>query len=186
MIKNQFVKDAVTKAFEEGAEYSDVFSLYGSISQEVVNATLRIIENKLEGLKFPKTIISRTKLIGVEVLENIYKHQSKGSEIPPYFQVVINNSGLSMYSGNPVSIDNYDLLSEKLALYETLSIEQLKELYLEKLGTDEISESGNAGLGLITILNRSNKNASHKLMKVSDSEYFFVLEIKVKNAVLVH
>lgn len=166
--------------------YTDVFVLYGAMNQDVVNSSLRIIENKLNWLKYSKTIISKTKLIGVEIMENIYKHQSRSSTMSPYFQVVLNGNGLVMYSGNSVSVNNYELLAEKLASYEKMSLEELKELYLSKLGTGELSESGNAGLGLITILNRSSKSASYSLVKISEGEYFFQLEVKVNNAALLN
>ncbi|MCC6369934.1 MAG: hypothetical protein IT236_02890 [Bacteroidia bacterium] len=185
MVNNQFVKDTVNKALESGENYSDVLVLYGSMNQEVVNASLRIIENKLEGLKFPKTLISRSKLIGVEIMENIHKHQSRSSTMSPYFQVVLNNGSLCMSSGNSVSLDNYSVLNEKLTSYEGMTLDELKELYLGKLSNEEISESGNAGLGLITILNRSNKGAKHELIKVSESEYFFKLEVNLNNTVVV-
>ena len=65
-----------------------------------------------------------------------------------------------------------------------MTLEELKNLYLDKLSVDEISESGNAGLGLISILNRSNKEAKHELVKISSEEYFFKLEVNINNAVL--
>jgi len=186
MINNQFAKERVIQMLDKSDNYSDVFVLYGAINQDVVNSSLRIIENKLASLKYSKTIISKTKLIGVEIMENIYKHQSRSSTLSPYFQVVLNASGLVMYSGNSVSLNNYNLLSEKLSSYESMSLDQLKELYLSKLGTGELSESGNAGLGLITILNRSGKGAKYSMIKVSEGEYFFQLEVNVNNATLMN
>jgi Family of unknown function (DUF6272) len=184
MINNQFAKDTVTQMLQTEKNYADVLVLYGIMNQDIVNSSLKIIENKLAGLKYSKTIISKTKLIGVELMENIYKHQSKTSTISSYFQVVINSEGLCMYTGNSVSENNYTVLNEKLSDYQNMSLDELKNLYLDKLSVDEISESGNAGLGLISILNRSNKEAKHELVKISNEEYFFKLEVNINNAVL--
>lgn len=185
MITNQYAHHTVANMLENKEAFSDIIFLYGTMNQDIVNSALRIIENKLTWLKFSKTIISKTKLIGVELMENIYKHQSKNSTQSPYFQVVLNADGLSFYSGNSISPNNYQVLSEKLATYHTMTQEELKELYINKIGNDQITENGNMGLGLITIINRSNKKATHELLKISDEEYFFKLEVNINNAVAV-
>ncbi len=181
MINNQFAKDTVTQMLQTDKNHTDVLVLFGLVNQDIVNSSLKIIENKLVALKYSKTIISKTKLIGVELMENIYKHQSKTSTVGAYFQVVINTEGLTMYSGNSVSENNYDFLNEKLNIYDNMSLDDLKALYLDKLSNEEISEDGNAGLGIISILNRSNKEAKHDLVKISDQEYFFKLEVNINN-----
>jgi|JI9StandDraft_2_1071091.scaffolds.fasta_scaffold249717_1 hypothetical protein len=185
MITNQYAHNTVTNMLENKDMFTDIIFLYGTMNQDTVNAALRIIENKLTWLKFSKTLISKTKLIGVELMENIYKHQSKNSTMSPYFQVVLNPEGLSFYSGNSISPNNYEVLSEKLATYHTMTQEELKELYINKIGNEQINENGNMGLGLITIINRSNKKASHELLKISDEEYFFKLEVNINNSTTV-
>ena len=58
MINNQFAKDTVTQMLQTEKNYADVLVLYGIMNQDIVNSSLKIIENKLSGLKYSKTIIN--------------------------------------------------------------------------------------------------------------------------------
>jgi hypothetical protein len=181
MIANEFARDTMNGVFEKSEKFTDVVFFYGSLNQEIVNSTLRIIDQKLSWLNFSKSLISRTKLVGVELMENMHKHQTKSYTVSPYFVATLNSDGLSIHAGNSVSPNDYVVLMEKLALYNEMSLDELRKLYTDKLGREQIDMSGNMGLGLITIINRSNKKAAHELVKISDNEYFFKMQVLISN-----
>lgn len=87
--------------------------------------------------------------------------------------------GIKLVSGNSVSVSDYHFLNESLSRYNLLTIEELKKLYIERLSEGEVSDEGNAGLGILTIMSRSNKNSTHKLDLISENEYHFGLEVKI-------
>src|SRR5262245_57260313 len=117
MITNTYANTTLNDMLEKKKNYSDVVLCYGFLNQVIVNSTLRIIDKKLTWLNFSKSLISRTKLVGVELMENIHKHQTKSSTISPYFLAVPENGGLSIYVGNSISPNDYNVLMDKLNTY---------------------------------------------------------------------
>ncbi len=178
---NTYTKKAITELIESSEPYNDIFVLSGYINQSIVGSSIKIIENKLIELNFPKSIVSKAKLLGVEVMENIFKHQAFGSEILPYFHIAINQKGLVILTGNSVSFEDYLVLNKKLQELGTLSKDEIKRKYIIELTEGKLSSTGNAGLGLLTIFNRSNSTPKHALNKVSENEYYFNMEICLTN-----
>jgi len=183
MIKNEYARVTMDEMFGKSDTFSDVVFCYGALNQDIVNSTLRIIDQKLNWLNFSKSLISRTKLVGVELMENMHKHQTKSSTVSPYFVAVLNDDGLSISAGNSISPTDYTVLVEKLKSYYDMSLDELRQLYIDRLGSQQIDKSGNMGLGLITIMNRSHKRAKHELVKISDNEYFFKLHVSISDNV---
>ena len=181
MIFNRFADQKITKIIENEQSYSDLFVLCGYLNQTITISSIQIIEHKLLKLNFSKTFISKAKLLLIELLENISKHQLKSPTIAPYFQIALKSNGITCYSGNSISTDDCTILNDKICNYNSLSPEELKKLYMQKLGDGEISKEGNGGLGLLTIFNRSNKQYKHLIEKISNTEYYFNVEIDLVN-----
>ncbi len=179
MIDNKFAAKRITQTLTQSQPYSDLFVLCGPLNQHIVNSTIHLMENKLKTLKYSKTMISKVKLLGIEMMENMYKHQLKKATVSPYFQFMANEDGLTIIACNAVSAKDRKVLNEKLVKYESNTLKELKELYLHRLGNGKITKKGNAGLGLLTIYNRSGKNAGYLMDKISEKEYYFSLEVKI-------
>lgn len=179
MIENKFAYGSIKDVIDKGEPFNDLFIVYGHIEQSMVNSSINIIEDKLQNLKITKSLISKTKMLSVEIIQNIFKHQHLNPTIDPYFYMAICNDGIKLASGNSITISDYYFLNDSLKKYDLLSIEELKELYINKLSQGEITENGNAGLGILTIMSRSNKQSTHSLDKVSEDEYHFGLEVSI-------
>ena len=181
MTDNKFATKRIEQTLRKKESYSDLFVLLGKLNQHMVNSSIHIIESKLIKLGYSKSMISKTKLLGIEMLQNIHKHQLKKASHSPYFQMSVNERGLNMVACNSISGTEQKILRMKLDRYKDLSLIELKELYLERLSKGKISKSGNAGLGILTIYNRSYKSAIYKLDKISDKEYYFSIEVNLSN-----
>lgn len=179
MIENKFAYDSIKTVIDKEAPYNDLFILYGQIEQDMVGASISIIEKKLQKLSVSKSLISKTKMLSVEIIQNIFKHQHYAPTLKPYFYMAICGDGIKLVSGNSISVNDYHFLNESLSRYNLLTIEELKKLYIERLSEGEVSEDGNAGLGILTILSRSNKNSTHSLDLISEDEYHFGLEVNI-------
>lgn len=181
MIDNTFASLRIVQTLKQEQSYSDMFVLCGPLNQNIVNSSIVIIENKLSTLKYSKSMISKAKLVGIEIMENMFKHQLKGAKVKPYFQFTANSDGLTMIACNSVSKKEQETLRQKLDKYESLPLVELKDLYLKRLGNGKITKKGNAGLGILTIYNRSGKNSGYLVEKISENEYYFSIEVKLLN-----
>lgn len=182
MLTNKFTTDRLRYTLEEPTSYTDLFVLCGEFNTVMMSNSIDIIEQKLEQLHASRTAISKTKLLCVEIIQNIIRHQKKHTLMRPYFLISMTEEGLRMKSGNSVSAKDFDLLQKSLSSYETLTREALKEIYVRKLAEGELTPEGGAGLGILTIFIRSDKQTQFELHKVSENEYHFCIEVDLKNA----
>jgi len=109
----------------------------------------------------PKNLRNKLSFLISECFQNIIRHADKPELVtrtnnkPSMF--IIRNIKNSFFIGSTNLIDNSkkDLLQAKLRTINTLSQNELKEIYLNSLSNDNVSEKGGAGLGLITMAQRS-------------------------------
>ncbi|NOQ76147.1 MAG: hypothetical protein GQ574_29375 [Crocinitomix sp.] len=181
MIENNFAKRHIQNALDEVEPYSDMFILLGELNRTIISGTIRVIESKLHNLGYPKRMISRTKLIGVEILDNMQKHGCKEASISSYFEVSLNNSVLKITAGNCVSKTDSEFLTCTLNKYNAMSVDGIKKKYLEQLKHGVLSETGNAGLGLLSILKRSEKKINFEMEKIKEDEFYFNSNVILDN-----
>lgn len=181
MPNNRFVKEELEKILSDNENCTDVFLLVGEINLSIIASSIVIIENKLKLLKFSKSLISRTKLISIELLDNILKHQYKNKDYKPFFQVVIYKEKMSFVSGNCINTKNYNILKEKLNSLSTLKPDQVQKEYMERLQNNELDEEGNAGLGLLTIMKKNHINFDYNLIELPNNYYFYKNSINLLN-----
>ncbi len=178
---NPYAQEYLENLIKSPKEYSDLYVILGRLERNSISYSIKILEQKLNNLAYPRTLITRAKLIGIELLDNIYKHQEKEATLGPYFDFSLSNEELKFTSANCVSKKTHDFLKSKLDEYSELSVQELKARYIYQLKEGELDDGGNAGVGLFTILQRSAKNVEYKLSKVDNGEYYFNFTVKVAN-----
>ncbi len=181
MISNPYAQKHLEKIVTRPELYSDLYVILGGLERNSISYSIKILEQKLSKLNYSKSLISRAKLVGIELLDNIYKHQEEKSTLNPYFEISLNEDELRFTSANCVSKQAYDFLSKKLAEYSKLTIPELKKEYINQLRDGKLDRKGNAGVGLFSILQRSAQNVEYKLDKVKNGEYYFNFIVKIAN-----
>ena len=156
-----------------------LFVYYGKMNLDIIVSTIKLIESKMQMDDFDKSIISKTKMICIEILQNIVKHQEKHNSIFPYFIVGTNDKSLKILTGNVVSKNDRDIIVEKLNHLINLDQNLIEKDYKLALKKNEISKEGNAGLGLIDIVYRSNRNVSYKMDKIESELFTYNLNVLI-------
>jgi anti-sigma regulatory factor (Ser/Thr protein kinase) len=151
--------------------------IYGRISQEMIITAIRLAEDKLLLEKFPRQTITRMKIISAELLQNMVKHQVKNDSHPPYFILGFKDTALHIITGNLVTGKCYEALSRRIEEYKKIKPEELKNYYIETFKKAEISEEGNAGLGILDIMYRADQNISYRSTPAVDG--LLALEMRV-------
>jgi len=182
MLVNKFAEKYLKDGLDDTINYSDLFVLVGEMKKPIIGSSIKIIEQKLKNLNYSSTLVTRAKLIGVELLDNILKHQLKTPSLSSYFEVSLSDNELKFTSANCISEEDSKYLEEKLNEYDKLTVDEIRDKYVHELKFGKLDEKGNAGVGLLTILKRANKKHEYRLEKIKEGQYYFSFSIKISNA----
>ncbi len=153
--------------------------IYGEFNQDILVSAVKLIEKKLVLEKFPANIITKTKIICTEMLQNITKHKQENTGLLPYFIVGTNEKALNILSGNIITEASKTIIETKLNEYITINKSTFRSYYVEAFKNSVLSSKGNAGLGLLEIVYRSNQNVKFKMQDVRDGYFSFDLDVVV-------
>jgi hypothetical protein len=158
--------------------------LYGQFNQDVVIATVRVIETKLILEKFSSEVITKTKVICTEILQNITKHQKMHDTTLPYFIIGCNDGVLNIMAGNVITEKSKNYLVKKLEEYKQIKADSFKDYYLNAFKNSVLTEEGNAGLGLLEITYRSNQNVKYNVQDIAEGFFSFNLDVIVNKPII--
>ena len=166
------MSDSITLVNYEGA------ITFGTI--EMLLSKLRN-SHEFQILKKP----SRKRLYGifVESIDNIYKYAIKRqgkSGSPPKISVKKEGELYLVRAGNLVRNDDVGEITFKLERVNQLDVEALKSLYEEVINKEPRSSDTGAGLGLITMALRTDRDIVFGFEVVDSSHSFFEYEITLK------
>ena len=80
MIQNLNMLELLKNLDKEEEIKNYLFVYYGKLNLDIIVSTIKMIESKMLMENFDKSIISKTKMICIEILQNIVKHQEKHEE----------------------------------------------------------------------------------------------------------
>jgi hypothetical protein len=158
--------------------------LYGQFNQDMVIATVKVIETKLILEKFQADVITKTKVICTEILQNITKHQKMHDTTLPYFIIGSNDGVLNIMAGNVITEKSKNYLVKKLEEYKKIKADSFKEYYLNAFKNSVLTEEGNAGLGLLEITYRSNQNVKYNVQNIAEGFFSFNLDVIVNKPII--
>ncbi|HBC80056.1 MAG TPA: hypothetical protein DEO60_05575 [Bacteroidales bacterium] len=159
----------------------------GNIDSDLINKVLDTVEGKLikgnEHSKLRKKVYN----VLVESLQNLYHHVDK---VPDDFEdqtsdkfgileVIKEENGYRIITGNFVQADNVEKLEEKIKRINRSSHEEITELYKFILNHQRISSKGGGGLGLVDIARKTGNRLEYQFKKYNEESSFFYLNIFV-------
>lgn len=158
-----------------GDEMALIYS--GHFSDE---ATARVIE--LSNAQFKEgdqnKLQRKTGFLVAECFQNIVRHNESTIE-NGYFLTRNENGVLYIASGNIISNEMIPELTDNLKHLNSLSKDELKEIYLQTLSNNEMSEKGGAGLGLIEMARKTGNKLNFDFKPVNESLSYFYFQIKL-------
>jgi hypothetical protein len=159
----------------------------GSVTSDLITHVLEAIEQKLDELQTPSPIKKKVYNVLVESLQNLYHHIDDPhdvvtEEFDAKFAMVVVSKQKETYrisTGNFVKSVKVKNLKEKLDKINSLTKEELKDLYKFVLYHQEISKKGGGGLGLIDIAKKTGHKLEYNFQSYTDDYYFFNLNVYV-------
>ncbi len=171
----------------------DVLLAYkGSITTELITNVLEVIESKLQDINTASTVKKKIYNVLVESLQNLFHHiddlpEQIKDEFDARFGVLVVSKEEDFYrisTGNFVRSGKVKQLKDKINKINSLSREELKDMYKFVLNHQKLSAKGGGGLGLIDIAKKTGNKMEYSFLKYnSEFEFFnlnvFISEVKI-------
>jgi len=177
----------VQEYFDELNSGNVIISFQGSITSDMINNVLDTVESKLTEEDEEPKIKKKMYNVLVESLQNLYHHID---DLPDEFKneydnkfgiLVISKKGAEykITTGNFISSDKIKYLKDKIDKINSLSKEELKDMYKFILNHQKLSAKGGGGLGLVDIARKTGNKLNYMFQNFNNEYYFFNLDITI-------
>lgn len=159
----------------------------GNFSDEITSKLIELSEYNINNNGSLAKMKKRASFLMAECFQNIVRHgksidDNKIEFVDEGFFLTKNWKGIYyITSGNLVEKGNINELERQLKKVNSLSNDELKELYRDVLANQEISEKGGAGLGLIEMARKSGHKLEFSFKDFNDESSFFYNQIVLKS-----
>jgi hypothetical protein len=176
------------KEYYSNLSKGDVILAYkGSITSELINDILEGVEKKLEEADADGKLRKKIYNVLVESLQNLYHHIEMAHDginenLDPKFGVLVvvkENDLYKVTTGNFINSKRIKFLKEKIDKINSLSRDELKDMYKFILNHQKLSAKGGGGLGLVDIARKSGNKLEYEFYNYNDDYYFFNLTISI-------
>jgi hypothetical protein len=159
----------------------------GSISSELISNVLEVVESKLDEYDESSKIRKKVYNVLVESLQNLYHHievlpdvmQKEYDEKFGILVVCRLDDRYRISTGNFITQDKVDVLRNKIDKINSMSREELKDMYKFILNHQRLSEKGGGGLGLVDIARKTGNQLHYTFERYDDVYYFFNLDVYI-------
>ena len=162
------------------------FFYHGTFSDEITDKAIDLSDKNIDNISGLSKMRKKVSFLMAECIQNIVRH-GEGDNIAKitnqsemFFTRNINESYF-ISSANIVDDEKKNFLTQKLDQVNGLDKDGLKELYLDILTNESLSEKGGAGLGIVEMARKSGQKLDFDFQTINDLYSFFYLQIKLKN-----
>ncbi len=159
----------------------------GSITSDLINNVLDAVESKLQDFNEHSKIRKKVYNVLVESLQNLYHHID---DLPDEFKerfdsrfgmlvVSRENDAYKISTGNFIRSEKIKYLKDKIDKINSLSKDELKDMYKFILNHQKLSEKGGGGLGLVDIARKTGNKLDYNFQNFNNEFYFFILDVFV-------
>ena len=152
----------------------------GEITHQVLKAFTSLTESKMEEDDEANMVQKRVFHVMVECLQNISKHADKlyntedNKEGMGIFMVSKADKKYSVTTGNVINTNKIGELKKLLEHINSLSKDELTELYKQQIKQGKLSERGGAGLGFIDIKRKTGEKLNYHFLPINKTSSFFI------------
>jgi len=173
--------------YKQNQDGEVIVNFFGVITPEAITSTLDFLEKKLEQSNEKNLLRKKIYNVFTECFQNLYHHvdtppKDFGLNAQDQFGVIVLIKNEALYritTGNFVKKEKSKLLKERIEQLNSLSENELKELYRAILSNDEYSKKGGGGLGMLDIVRKTGKKIDYHFHNVNDEYYFFSLDVYI-------
>ncbi|MEM7181701.1 MAG: SiaB family protein kinase, partial [Spirochaetota bacterium] len=170
--------DRLYQHYDENQDYQSIVYFKGKLSQEILGELGSMIKSSYS----KQSNIKRIFAVFIELAQNILHYSeervanSDGSDSGVGI-VMVNeeDSFFHISSGNLIDNSKIDKLKSKCEQVNSLTGEQLKELYKKRIKQSRPEDSKGAGLGFIDMARKSDSPIEYTIKRIDEQNSFFTL-----------
>ncbi|MFT4779520.1 MAG: hypothetical protein ACI923_002061 [Flavobacteriales bacterium] len=177
---------SVYALFEENRDARLVFTYRGPFQDSLTERIIGISENTLENQGEMARANRKVSFLIVECFQNMLKHGESMINLDGslgdrgLFGFHSFDSTFYINSINPISLAEKARIRRLVDHVNTLSREELKELYKEQIQTNCLSDKGGAGLGLIELARKSGQPIRYRFDDINEKQSLFSNQVLFK------
>ena len=164
-----------------------ILSYKGSISAEWINGVLEGVEGKLDSAEVDSKIKKKMYNVLVEGLQNLFHHvddipEEMREKFESKFGVLVikkSENGFKISLGNFVTSNKTKYLKDKIDKINSLTEEELKDMYKFILNHQKLSAKGGGGLGLVDMARKTGNKLEYSFYEFNSDFSFFNLDILI-------
>lgn len=158
----------------------------GLISDEITNKLIELSEFNINNIEGLSKMRKKASFLMAECFQNIIRHGEMITDLEHHtnnsFFLTRNwNDIYCIASGNLVMKKNINTVESQMKVVNSLSKDELKDLYLQVLEHNEISGKGGAGLGLIEMARKSGQKLQFVFEEYNKSFSYFYNQILLRS-----
>ena len=165
-----------------------VLAFKGAMTEDLLSSVFQMLEQKKEDDAIEARRIKKLNNILVECLQNIYHHGEDlagleggdGNNSVVFLLCKNNNHKYRIITGNHMPTAAVASLKEKIDKVNGMNAEELKTYYREVLSSNELSEKGGAGLGIIDLVRKSGNKIEYRFDTVNEQFSFFSMIVNME------
>lgn len=171
------------KMFETMKQHKAMVTYHGEFTFESINNILLYARRDIKMRNVAKRTYKKVYSVLVEALENILRHgvekEYNTRTTDGVFILYKTESGFTIKTGSLIRNNDIAKLKAEINDVSNKNIKQLKEAYRDQLRNGAISSKGGAGIGLIDMAIKANKDLSFNLFEIDEKTSFFELTINI-------
>ena len=177
------IENMTYQMYETMKQHKAMVTYHGEFTFESINNLLNYARRDFQIRNVSRRTYKKVYAVLVEALENILRHgiekEHDKRTADGVFILYRTDDGFTIRTGNLILNEEVDKLRSEIEEVSEKNIDQLKEAYREQLRNGSISRKGGAGIGLIDMAIKANKNLSFNIFKADDNTSFFELTIQI-------
>ncbi len=165
---------------------NDVLIAYkGNVSSELISNVLEVVEARMDDYSEDSKIRKKVYNVLVESLQNLYHHidvlpVELQKNFDEKFGILVVSRVENKYkisTGNFIESHRVPQLKGKIDKINSMTPDELKDMYKFILNHQRLSDKGGGGLGLVDIARKTGNTLDYKFNKYNDEYSFFNLDV---------
>ncbi|XDD49513.1 SiaB family protein kinase [Leptospira sp. WS92.C1] len=163
------------RQYDHSKKLKSVLYYQGAVTHEILGSLTEILKDRIANEKRKNKILN----VFIEMAQNVshYSSEKEGDYGVGLILIKEKSHILKLATANFLDQQTAKPLQEKLEHLLSLSGEEIKELYQEKIKGERPEDSKGAGLGFLEILKKSDFPFRSSFEKTAEGNVFFTLTV---------